>query len=115
MDRREEIRERFGDLLDEETMEMLANYEVVSFTKIAEIKPGRVNVRGRISGIGDPEIAREIYISDETGRIRVLVSKEVYFQADIGKGIEIYNGFAKEGKKGIEVHANKFSIVRFLE
>ncbi len=115
MDRMEEIKERFGDLLDEETMEMLANYEVVLFTKIADIKPGRVNVRGRVSGIGDPENAREIYLSDETGRIKVFVSRDVYFQADIGKEIEIYNGFAKEGKKGIEVYANKFSIVRFLE
>lgn len=115
MDRREEIKERFGDLLDEETMEMLVRYEVTSFTKIAEIKPGRVNIRGKVSGIGDPESAREIYVSDETGRIRVLVSREVYFEADIGREIEIYNGFAKEGKNGIEVHVNKFSMVRFLE
>lgn len=115
MDRLEEIKERFGDLLDDETMEMLARYEVTSFTKIAEVKPGRVNIRGRISGIGDPDVAREIYVSDETGRIRVIVSGEVYLQADVGKEIEIYNGFAKEGKKGIEVHANRFSIIRFLE
>ncbi|MFN3384734.1 MAG: OB-fold nucleic acid binding domain-containing protein [Archaeoglobaceae archaeon] len=115
MGRMEEIKERFGDLLDEETMEMLANYEVVLFTKIADIKPGRVNIRGKVSGIGDPETAREIYLSDETGRIKVFVSRDVYFQADIGKEIEIYNGFAKEGKNGVEVHANKFSIVRFLE
>lgn len=115
MDRKEEIKERFGDLIDEETLEMLANYEVLRFSKIAEIKPGRVNVRGRISGIGDPETANEIYVSDETGRVRVVVSRDIYFQADIGKEIEIYNGFAREGKKGIEIYVNRFSIARFFE
>lgn len=115
MDRIDEIRERFGDLLDDETVKILANYETVRFVKIAEIKPGRVNIRGRISGIGSPETANEVYVSDETGRVKVVVSRDIYFQADIGKEIEIYSGFAKQRKRGIEVYANRFSIVRFLE
>lgn len=114
MDKREEITERFGDLLDEDTLEMLLKHEDV-FVKIAEIRAGRVNIRGFVTGIGDPELANEIHVSDETGRIRVLVSREIYLKAEIGKEIEIYNGFAKQGKKGLEVHANRFSIVRFLE
>jgi hypothetical protein len=120
MDRQrlEEIRERFGDLLDEETAKELADYspENQEFTKISEITPGRVNVRGRISGIGDPEIANEIYISDESGRIRVVVwDKEIYRKAEVGLLVEIYNGYAKEGKRGIEVHVNRYSVVKFLE
>ncbi len=115
MGRKEEIIERFGDLLDEETIELLEKHEEVRFVKIAEIKAGRVNIRGTITGIGDPEFANEIHVSDETGRIRVLVDRETYFRAEIGKEIEIYNGFAKQGKKGLEIYANRFSIVRFTE
>ncbi|MCS7143671.1 MAG: OB-fold nucleic acid binding domain-containing protein [Archaeoglobaceae archaeon] len=115
MDRREEILDRFGDLLDEETIELLVKHEKVNFEKISEIDQGRVNIRGKVSGLGDPERASEIYISDETGRIRVIVSREIYYKADIGKDVEIYNGFAREGKRGLEIHVNRFSIVRFLE
>ncbi|MDK2795752.1 MAG: hypothetical protein PWQ58_951 [Archaeoglobaceae archaeon] len=117
-DRLEEIRERFGDLLDEETAKALANYSPNSqeFTRISEIVPGRVNIRGRVSGIGSPEFANEIYISDESGRVRVLVwDKEIYRRAEIGMLVEIYNGYAKEGRKGIEVHVNKYSIIKFFE
>ncbi|MEM4509234.1 MAG: OB-fold nucleic acid binding domain-containing protein, partial [Archaeoglobaceae archaeon] len=82
----------------------------------AEITPGRVNIKGRVSGIGDPELANELYVSDDSGRVRVMVwDKEIYYKAEIGMKIEIYNGYAKEGKKGIEVHVNKYSIVKFLE
>ncbi|MEM0351053.1 MAG: hypothetical protein QXU61_04725, partial [Archaeoglobaceae archaeon] len=88
MDRKAEIMDRFGDLLDEETAELLARHEEVRFSKISEINPGRVNVRGTITGIGDPESGNEIYISDETGRIKVFVSREIYMKADIGKEIE---------------------------
>jgi len=113
-----EIKERFGDLIDEETALELANYSPndLEFTKISEIVPGKVNIRGRVSGIGDPEFANELYLSDETGRVRVLVwDKEIYRRAEIGAKLEIYNGYAKEGKRGIEVHVNRYSIVRFLE
>ncbi|MEM0214651.1 MAG: OB-fold nucleic acid binding domain-containing protein [Archaeoglobaceae archaeon] len=118
MDRLKEIRERFGELLDDETAEELAKYSPngQEFTKIAEITPGRVNIKGRVSGIGDPELANELYVSDDSGRVRVMVwDKEIYYKAEIGMKIEIYNGYAKEGKKGIEVHVNKYSIVKFLE
>lgn len=118
MDRRKEIMDRFGDLLDENTIEELASYSNsgIKFTKISEIGPGRVNIKGRISGIGSPETANEIFVSDETGRIRVLLwDREIYYKAEIGMNIEIYNGFVKEGKKGLEVHANRFSIVRLFE
>lgn len=118
MDKLKEILDRFGDLLDQKTAEELAKYSPDSqqFTKISEITPGKVNIRGRVSGIGDPEFANEIYLSDESGRVRVIVwDKEIYYKAEIGMVIEIYNGFAKEGKKGIEVHVNKYSIVKFSE
>lgn len=118
MDRLKEIKERFGDLIDDKTAEELAKYSpnAQEFTKISEITPGRVNIKGRVSGIGDPELANEIFISDESGRVRVVVwDKDIYFKAEIGAKVEIYNGYAKEGKKGIEVHVNKYSIVKFLE
>lgn len=118
MDRLEEIKERFGELIDEETAKELANYSPNSqeFTKISEITPGRINIKGRVSGIGDPEFANEIYLSDESGRIRVILwDKEIYYKVEIGMKVEIYNGYAKEGKKGMEVHVNKYSIVKFSE
>ncbi|MCX8172612.1 MAG: OB-fold nucleic acid binding domain-containing protein [Archaeoglobaceae archaeon] len=118
MDRLKEIKERFGELIDEKTAEELASYspEREKFTKISEIVPGKVNIRGRVSGIGDPERANEIYISDKTGRVRVVLwRKEIYYRAEIGQEIEIYNGYAKEGERGIEVHVNKYSMVKFLE
>lgn len=118
MDRKKEIIERFGDLLDEKTIEELSTYSNsgIKFIKIGEISPGRVNIKGRVSGIGSPETANEIFVSDDTGRIRVLLwDREIYYKAEIGMNIEIYNGFAKEGKKGLEVHANRFSIVRLFE
>ncbi|MCS7144579.1 MAG: OB-fold nucleic acid binding domain-containing protein [Archaeoglobaceae archaeon] len=116
--RLKEIKDRFGDLIDEKTAEELANYSPNSqeFVKISEILPGKVNVRGRVSGIGDPDLANEIYLSDESGRVRVLIwDKEIYYKAEIGMRMEIYNGYAKEGKNGIEIHVNKYSIVKFLE
>ncbi|MDI9610959.1 MAG: SOSS complex subunit B family protein [Archaeoglobales archaeon] len=118
MDRLKEIKERFGELLDDKTTEELSKYSpnAQEFTKVAEITPGRVNIKGRVSGIGDPELANELYVSDDSGRVRVMVwDKEIYYKAEIGMEVEIYNGYAKEGKKGIEVHVNKFSIVKFLE
>ncbi len=117
-ERMREIRERFGDLIDEETANALAKYsqDLTEFTKISKIVPGKVNIRGKVSGIGDPDIGREIYLSDETGRVRIIVwDKEIYRRAEIGMTVEIYNAYAKEGKKGMEVHVNKYSIVKFLE
>ncbi|NHW23139.1 MAG: hypothetical protein HA489_02650 [Archaeoglobales archaeon] len=117
-ERMREIKERFGDLIDEETANALARYSpnLEEFTKISEIVPGKVNIRGKVSGIGDPDIGREIYLSDETGRVRIIVwDKEVYKKAEIGMTVEIYNAYAKEGKKGMEVHVNRYSIVKFLE
>jgi len=117
-ERMKEIKEIFGDLIDEETANALARYSQNSqeFTKISEIVPGKVNIRGKVSGIGEPEIGKEIYLSDETGRVRIIVwNKEIYKKAEIGMTVEIYNGYAKEGKKGMEVHVNRYSIVKFLE
>lgn len=114
----EEIKERFGDLIDDKTAEELADYSPDSekFVKISEIVPGKVNIRGKVSGIGDPEIANEIYLSDETGRVRVILwNKEIYWKAEIGMELEIYNCYAKKGSKGVEIHVNKYSSVRFLE
>ncbi len=89
----------------------------VEFTKIEELRPGVVNVRGRVSGIGDPEKADEIFLSDETGRAKVVLEShsELYFKVDIGDEIEVLNGVVEEGKNGLEVHVKRNSRVRVGE
>lgn len=88
----------------------------VNFTPISELSPEkRQNLRGRISGFGDVEFAREIYVSDETGRIKVLLweEREVYENADIGDFVEIFNSLIKMNARGeIEAHVDKRSKVK---
>ena len=95
----------------------------LEFVEISRITEGVVNVKGRVSGFGgmrktskNVEIA-EIYISDESGRIRVLLwndKVQVYKKLDIGDYIEIRNGYAKVGKDGeMEVHCGQRSALKF--
>ncbi len=89
------------------------------FTTIEKLVPDkRCNLRGRVSGIGDVGFAREIYLSDATGRIKVVLwnCKDFYMKVDIGSCVEIINGIVKMNKKGEkEVHVDKNSSVRFCE
>ncbi len=102
-------------------VDRVENVEVeIRFTEITRLLPGeRVNIRGRVSGIGDPDRAREIYVSDDTGRVRVMLwddKTDIYYKVDIGDKIEILNGYVRVGKDGeMEVHAGKNSRVRIGE
>ncbi len=91
----------------------------VRFTEIAKIVPDeRVNVRGRISGLGDAEKGREVYISDASGRVRVVLwnCREIYNEVDIGDCVEVLNGIVRLNKWGeMEVHVDRKSRVRFCE
>lgn len=89
----------------------------IDYTTISELKPGsRVNVRGWVSGIGDPEKAEEIHISDKTGRVRVFVNPETYFRVDIGEYVEILNGYVVESSNGeVEIQADRNSRVKVGE
>lgn len=96
----------------------------VEFKSISSIIPGIVNIKGRVSGFGEVrkidsknvEIA-EIYISDEGGRIRVLLwgdKVNIYKNLDIGDFVEIRNGYAKVGRDGeMEIHCGWRSILKF--
>lgn len=88
----------------------------VEFTPISELLPGkRQNLKGRVSGFGDVEFAREIYVSDDTGRIKVLLweEREVYEIADIGDFVEIFNCLIKINARGeVEAHVDKRSRVK---
>ncbi|MCS7121843.1 MAG: hypothetical protein NZ895_04495 [Archaeoglobaceae archaeon] len=89
-----------------------------NFTPISQLVSGkRSNLRGRVSGLGDVDFAREIYLSDKTGRIKVLLmEKKVYDVVDIGDCVEIFNCLIKVNKKGeLEAHVDKKSKVRFCE
>jgi replication factor A1 len=93
----------------------------LSFSSISRIIPlQNVNLRGRISGFGNIRKARgkkvaELYISDDTGRIKLLLWDEnisIYKKADVGDWIEIFNGFPKIGWQGeVEVHCGWNCII----
>lgn len=91
----------------------------VTFTRISELTPKmRVNLKGWISGLGDPEEAREIFVSDERGdRIKILLeNREIYFKADIGQYIEILNGHVEQDENGnLRIYVDRNSRVRFGE
>jgi len=73
--------------------------DFLSVSEIAEKEGERVNVKGFVTGLGEPEEANEIYISDETGRIRVfLENKSFYFAVDIGSYVEIYNALVRDSE-----------------
>ncbi len=91
-----------------------------TFTEIAKLIPGdRVCISGRVSGIGDPDRANEIYVSDESGRVRVILwddKKGIFYKVDLGDCIELLNALVKIGKDGeIEVHIGRNSKVRLGE
>jgi replication factor A1 len=96
----------------------------VDFVAISNIMPLRhVNLRGRISGLGEVRRVKmkgreatvaEVYLSDETGRVKVLLWDEnayVYKKADIGDHVEIFNAYPKIGWEEVEVHCGWNSIV----
>ncbi len=99
----------------------------IKFTQIEKIIPlTYVNLKGRVSGIGEVKKIRgkdvaEIYISDETGRIRLLLFDEnvqIYKDVDVGDYIEVFNGFSRIGRDGeIEIHCDNetFVILRKLQ
>ena len=94
------------------------------FTPISKIIPLRkVNVRGRVSGFGELKVVRgkdmaEIFLSDETGRVRVLLwcdNAKLYGELDIGDSVEIYNAYPKIGWDGeLELHCGWSSILQKL-
>lgn len=94
------------------------------FTPIARIIPLRkVNLKGRVSGLNGLRVVKgkdlaEIFISDETDRIKVLLWGEhtkLYRELDIGDEIEIYNAYPKVGWDGeIEVHCGWSSLLQKL-
>ncbi len=94
------------------------------FTPISKIIPLRkVNVRGRISGFGGRKVVRdrdlaEIFVSDETDRIKVLLwgeNAKLYGELDIGDTVEIYNAYPKVGWDGeIELHCGWSSLLQKL-
>jgi len=103
-----------------------ADVEVsVELTKVESLLPeSKVNLKGRISGIGEIRDfgkfkVAELYLSDDTGRIRIVLwdeNVEVYKMADIGEQIVVYNGYVKVGKDGeMEVHVGKNSRVKIGE
>ncbi len=79
------------------------------WTKIGEIQPLKiVNIRGRVSGLsGKFRRASTINLSDESGRVRVVLANEnadLYDDLDIGDWVEVYNCYSRIGYDGeIEV------------
>ena len=79
------------------------------WTEIKDVKPLKiVNLRGRVSGLsGKFRRFAVIHISDESGRIRVVLfgeNAELYDSLDVGDWVEIYNCYARIGYNGeIEV------------
>ncbi|WP_202318518.1 hypothetical protein [Archaeoglobus neptunius] len=103
---------RNGEVQVNSISEVEIETDFVEISQLEKYRGRRVNLRGWVSGIGDPEKAEEIFISDKTGRVRVaLEDKEVYFKADIGSYIEVFNGIVTNGG----VYVDKNSRVRFGE
>jgi replication factor A1 len=99
------------------------------FTPISDIIPGEnYSVRGFISGIGEVRefprkegevgIVSNIYISDETGRIRVTLwddMAEIAENVDIDTEMEIMDAYAKTGfNDEVELNTGKRSRLIFL-
>jgi replication factor A1 len=93
------------------------------FDTISGIKEGKkVNILGRVSGIGTLKVLRkenrtiklsDIYVSDKTGRIRVLLwgrKAELLKRADVGVKAVVINGRVRRG----EIHCDRSSIVNLL-
>ncbi len=76
--------------------------------RIGDLKPLRiVNLKGRVSGLFGERFKREkiavIYLSDESGRIRVVLVGEnasLYRYLDVGDWVEIYEGCTRIGYDG---------------
>ncbi len=91
------------------------------FTPIASLRSLQpANIRGRVSGIGEVRrvknrLLAEIYISDDSGRVKVILwddNVSAYRKADVADIVEIFNCFPKIGWDGeIEVHCGKRSVV----
>ncbi len=113
----------FGDVVTE--LRVLGRIDPPNvFTPVSKVVPlRRVNVRGRVSGFGELKVVRdrdlaEIFVSDETGRIRVLLwgeNAKLYGELDIGDEVEIYNAYPKVGWDGeIELHCGWSSLLQKL-
>jgi replication factor A1 len=93
------------------------------WTPVSSITPLRtVNIRGRVSGLGFHYTkikgqTAEIYVSDETGRVKVILWNEnamIYRDLDIGDEIELYNCFPKIGYEGeTVVHCGRGAMVLY--
>jgi len=92
--------------------------DFTSITSLRSLQPA--NIKGRVSGIGEVRrvknrLLAEMYISDESGRIRVLLwddNVSAYRKADIADVVEIFNCFPKIGWDGeLEVHCGKRCVV----
>ncbi len=97
----------------------------IEFVPISKIIPlQHVNLKGRISGLGELRKVKsrrgesnvaEIFLSDETGRIKILLwgdNSQIYKKADIGDYLEIFNAYPKVGWDGeIEVHCGWNTII----
>lgn len=97
----------------------------IEFVPISKIIPlQHVNLKGRISGLGEFRRVKsrrgesnvaEIFLSDETGRVKILLwddNSQIYKKADIGDYVEIFNAYPKIGWDGeIEVHCGWNTII----
>jgi len=91
------------------------------FTPIEKVLPlTYLNVKGRISGIEEIRRIRgkqmaELYISDETGRIRLSLwdeNVEFFKKADIGDYVKIFNGHSRIGWDGeIEIYCGVSTFI----
>ncbi len=85
----------------------------VNFTPLFEIAnfEGRVCVKGRISGIGESGKWYSVYLSDENGRIKMLMCRkfyEFYRRVDIGDYVEVFGCLSKGGV----LYCDFFTIIR---
>lgn len=80
-----------------------------SWSKIEDASPLKVvNLRGRVSGLLGERFIKNvriatIYISDESGRIRVVLvgdNAELYKDLDVGDWVEVYDGYVRIGYDG---------------
>jgi replication factor A1 len=106
-------------VLEEETEVEMDEY----FDRISSLNKDRVNIYGRISGIGKYRLLKrddrtiklaDIYVSDKTGRIRVVLwgsLAEIFKKADVGQRIVIVNGRFRNN----EIHCDRNTMVNLLD
>ncbi len=109
------------EILDQEKRMEKSESEKREFHRISDLQARRsVNLRGYVTGIGRVRFfskkgregrVSEIHVSDDSGRIRVVLwddKVEILRKIDIGSEVIIFNGFTRIGYDGsMEVHAGR--------